>query len=315
VVIREQKREFELSFLHIRFMDYIVPECSWEIPYALCTEKSFAQVYPMQDPRSCQIEGRRDRERRNSAGETAKSPSSRACYATQVTRIEGTKGDRLAVLGPLVLAADLLLLLGGEVVLDVESLTDLIGRLALDHVRDGLAADIEESLDVEVVGGLQIVSVYSLQNAEEGKMTYEDDLEEHFLVDLHELLVPLVDVGRLLARVRVVVLGGGRVVLVVLAPLDNLLHNSLVDLRCVNYLIYNREGSGGRTLGIGIDSVVSPPKSSSKFLMRMERSATLRSTFMGALSEVVRLTRLSLPVAVVAMMSGCWWICYGKEAG
>jgi hypothetical protein len=81
-----------------------------------------------------------------------------------VTRIEGTKGDRLAVLGPLVLAADLLLLLGGEVVLDVESLTDLIGRLALDHVRDGLAADIEESLDVEVVGGLQIVSVYSLQN-------------------------------------------------------------------------------------------------------------------------------------------------------
>jgi hypothetical protein len=232
-----------------------------------------------------------------------------------VTRIEGTKGDRLAVLGPLVLATDLLLLLGGEVVLDVESLTDLIGRLALDHVRDGLAADIEESLDVEVVGGLQIVSVYSLQNAEEGKMTYEDDLEEHLLVDLHELLVPLVDVGRLLARVRVVVLGGGRVVLVVLAPLDNLLHNSLVDLRCVSYFIYNREGSGGRTLGIGIDSVVSPPKSSSKFLMRMERSATLRSTFMGALSEVVRLTRLSLPVAVVAMMSGCWWICYGKEAG
>jgi hypothetical protein len=74
------------------------------------------------------------------------------------THREGRQRHRLAVLGPLVLAADLLLLLGSEVVLDVEGLSDLVGRLALDHVGDGLAADIEESLDVEVVGGLQIVS-------------------------------------------------------------------------------------------------------------------------------------------------------------
>jgi hypothetical protein len=60
----------------------------------------------------------------------------------------------LAVLGPLVLAADLVFLLGGEVVLDVEGLADLLGRLALDHVGDGLAADIEKGLDIEVVGGL-----------------------------------------------------------------------------------------------------------------------------------------------------------------
>lgn len=66
----------------------------------------------------------------------------------------GRDGGRLAVLGPLVLAANLLLLLGGEVVLDVERLTDLIGGLALDHVGDGLAADVEEGLDVEVVGSL-----------------------------------------------------------------------------------------------------------------------------------------------------------------
>lgn len=64
-------------------------------------------------------------------------------------------GSRLAVLGPLVLAANLILLLGGEVVLDVESLADLVGGLALDHVGDGLAADVEEGLDVEVVGSLR----------------------------------------------------------------------------------------------------------------------------------------------------------------
>jgi hypothetical protein len=64
--------------------------------------------------------------------------------------------------------------------------------------------------------------------------TYEDDLEEHLLVDLHELLVPLINVGRLLTRVRVVVLGGWGVVLVVVAPLENLLHDGLIDLCAVS---------------------------------------------------------------------------------
>ena len=41
-----------------------------------------------------------------------------------------------------------------EVVLDVESLPDLLWRLALDHIRDGLAPDIEECLDVEVIRSL-----------------------------------------------------------------------------------------------------------------------------------------------------------------
>jgi hypothetical protein len=63
---------------------------------------------------------------------------------------------RLTVLGPLVLATDLLLLLGREVVLDVERLADLVGGLALDHVGDGLAADVQERLDVKVVGGLEV---------------------------------------------------------------------------------------------------------------------------------------------------------------
>src|SRR5690242_3686597 len=76
--------------------------------------------------------------------------------------------------------------------------------------------------------------------------TYEDDLKEHLLVDLHELLVPLVDVGRLLTRVRVVVLGGGRVVAVVVAPLENLFHNGLVDLRAVSICVM-AAGDGARS--------------------------------------------------------------------
>jgi hypothetical protein len=118
----------------------------------------------------------------------------------------------LAVLGPLVLAADLVLFLGSEVVLDVEGFADLLGRLALDHVRDGLAADVEERLDIHVVGG-------------------KDDFEEHLLVNLHEFLVPLLDIRGLLAGVGIVVLGGRRVVLVLGAPLEDLLEDVLRDLK------------------------------------------------------------------------------------
>ena len=116
-----------------------------------------------------------------------------------------------AVLSPLVLPTDLLLLLRGEVVGDVEGLADLLGRLALDHVGNGLAADIQEGLDVHVVGS-------------------KNDLEQHLLVDLHVLLVPFIDLSGLLAGLRVVILSGRRVVPVVLAPLDDLLEHRLADV-------------------------------------------------------------------------------------
>lgn len=64
----------------------------------------------------------------------------------------------LTVLSPLVLAADLLLLLGGEVVGNVEGLADLLWRLALDHVGDGLASNVEEGFDIEIVGSLRVSS-------------------------------------------------------------------------------------------------------------------------------------------------------------
>ena len=50
---------------------------------------------------------------------------------------------RLSVLGPLVLATDLLLLLGSEVVRDVERLANLLGGLALNHIGHRLAADVQ----------------------------------------------------------------------------------------------------------------------------------------------------------------------------
>jgi hypothetical protein len=40
--------------------------------------------------------------------------------------------------------------------LDVERLPDLLGRLALDHLRHRLARQIQEALDVEVIGSLYV---------------------------------------------------------------------------------------------------------------------------------------------------------------
>ena len=78
------------------------------------------------------------------------------------TRIFILGARSLSVLGPLVLTADLLLLLRGEVVRDVECLADLLGGLALDHVGDRLAADVEERLDVQIVGGLDAFALVCL---------------------------------------------------------------------------------------------------------------------------------------------------------
>ena len=61
---------------------------------------------------------------------------------------------RDSLFGPLVLSTNLILFFGGEVVLDVERLADLLRGLPFDHVCDGLAADIKEGLDVEIVGSL-----------------------------------------------------------------------------------------------------------------------------------------------------------------
>ena len=70
--------------------------------------------------------------------------------------------NNLTILSPLVLTADLLLLLWGEVVGDIEGLSDLFWRLALDHVGDGLATNIEERLNIEVVGSLKQILAFHI---------------------------------------------------------------------------------------------------------------------------------------------------------
>mmetsp|Transcript_2310 Transcript_2310/g.5483 ORF Transcript_2310/g.5483 Transcript_2310/m.5483 type:complete len:313 (+) Transcript_2310:690-1628(+) len=97
--------------------------------------------------------------------------------------------------GPL----DLLDLLGGVVLPDVEAVPDVVWRLALlDLVRDLLAHELEEVLDVEEVGG-------------------EDGLEDDLVRLLLELLVEGVDD---------LVVGGGRLELGVL---DEVLDDALDD--------------------------------------------------------------------------------------
>lgn len=71
--------------------------------------------------------------------------------------------------------------------------------------------------------------------------TNENDLEEHLLVDLHELLVPLVNVGGLAAGVDVIVAGAWGVALVVLTPLDDFLENGFVDLHIILLAMYHKE--------------------------------------------------------------------------
>lgn len=63
--------------------------------------------------------------------------------------------------------------------------------------------------------------------------TYQDDLKQHFLIDLHELLVPLVNLRRLATRL-ILIAGRGGIVLVMVAPFDDFTQNSLVDLYAFN---------------------------------------------------------------------------------
>ena len=61
-------------------------------------------------------------------------------------------------------------------------------------------------------------------------MTYQNNFKEHLLIDLHELLIPFLDVGCLLTGVGIIVVGRRRVSLVVFTPFNNFPQNSLVDL-------------------------------------------------------------------------------------
>lgn len=59
------------------------------------------------------------------------------------------------LLSPFVLASDLFLLFGSKIILDIESLPDLLGRLPLDHIGNSFTSDIKKGFDIQVVGSLE----------------------------------------------------------------------------------------------------------------------------------------------------------------
>jgi hypothetical protein len=92
-------------------------------------------------------------------------------------------------------------------------------------------------------------------------MTYKNDLEEHLLVHLHELLVPLLDVCSFLAAVGVVIVLLHRVLAVVLAPLNDLPEHGLVHLRTPGQHMVLRTGGSPNTYignrnGLSTDSLI-----------------------------------------------------------
>lgn len=69
--------------------------------------------------------------------------------------------------------------------------------------------------------------------------TYQDDLEQHFLIDLHEFLIPLINIGGLFAGVGVIIGGSGRIGAVVIAPLDDLAEDGFVDIGNGNGILHD----------------------------------------------------------------------------
>ena len=90
------------------------------------------------------------------------------CHSSWCVRY---RENDLTILSPLVLTANLLLLLRGEVVGDVECLADLLWRLSLNHVCDGLTSNIQEGLDIKVVGGLDELAPHFFGGADGGRLT------------------------------------------------------------------------------------------------------------------------------------------------
>merc|ERR1712187_1045659 len=95
----------------------------------------------------------------------AKQPSRQLSQPPANCKIGGSR-----VLAPAVLLPDLGLLLGREVVHDVELLADLLRVLALDHRSHLGAREVQQALDVKVVRG-------------------KDELEEHLLLDVDVLRI------------------------------------------------------------------------------------------------------------------------------
>ena len=117
--------------------------------------------------------------------------------------------NSLLFLNPFVLLTDLLFLLRGEVVLDVEGLPDLFGCVATDHVGNCLAPKLEKRLVIQEVGG-------------------KNEFEKLVLRDLHKVGIPPRDL--LAALLFYLLFRKRRVVLVVLTVFYDLVKHRRRDI-------------------------------------------------------------------------------------
>lgn len=186
------------------------------------------------------------------------------------------KGKKALLFSPLVLATNLVLLLRSEVILDVECLANLLGGLALDHVGDSLAADVQKSLDIKVVGSLRWSQLSSKPVSYHPQRTRMISKSISWSTCMNFWSHSSISVVLRRESSSSPVLGGSFLWWV---------HHSMTFFRtdsltywiCLNiFLLDGCMCDRLPTLGIGIASPESP-KSSSMFLIRIDRSATSRS--------------------------------------
>ena len=220
------------------------------------------------------------------------------------------------------------LLLRSEVIDDVEEFANLLGRLALDHVRDSLAANITTH---RVTLGFYAHSEV-IQNLQEGLnvqiVCSEDNFKEHLLINRDEFLIPFVNVGGALAGIILVLfcISSGEwlaaMVFAVFENLDTQLDHEATDIRVMEGLrtfFKTLDDTLGRGMGWSLsptsinkahetrksDTGGADSSPSSMFLIRTLRSATSLSTTNCSLSEVTRRTILKSRLEVLG--EGCCW--------
>ncbi|GMT17240.1 hypothetical protein PFISCL1PPCAC_8537, partial [Pristionchus fissidentatus] len=114
------------------------------------------------------------------------------------------------VLTPCILLSDLFLFLGSKIVLDVEMLANFLGGFTLDHIGDSLAAIVEKSLDIHVVGS-------------------KNKRKKHRLLHIKEFLIPLGNIIRSLLFVLILFSTRG-VVSMLIAPLNDFPQCSSINI-------------------------------------------------------------------------------------
>ena len=108
----------------------------------------------------------------------------------------------LLLFAPFVLLANLLFFSRGKIILDVECLTNFLRSFAFDHVGNSLASNIQQALNVQIIGS-------------------QNELKKGSLINFEEIRVPRTDiVGSLL--LVFVILRWWRVIFVVGGPLNDL---------------------------------------------------------------------------------------------